>query len=327
MEWTTTFVRFLMDGVETWRITNVSQIPSKRMYITSSIYPDTNNSIWGCGTDFAHVPFPVHMYIDYVRVYQISTNIGTLDVSSVPTGAEISIDNSDEKKATTMPFQQITDIPAGNHILTLTLAGYQPYTTVFTIIAGKTTTLSPTLTPVSQTTGTLAISSSPSGASIFVDGTSKGITPGSLTLAAGTYSLRLSLTSYQDYTANFTITVGQTTTLNPTLIKISGSVPTYLTLSPLSATIRIGMTRSFIATVLDQNNLPMANVPAVFTGSNNSIGTMNPATATTGANGTAKSTLTGIAAGTMTLHASVAYEGVNLTSNTATITVRRRYYS
>jgi hypothetical protein len=73
---------------------------------------------------------------------------GTLDISSEPEGAEINIDGADQGKVTIVPYQPIINIPAGNHTLTLTLTGYQPYTTTFTITAGQTTTLNPILTPV-----------------------------------------------------------------------------------------------------------------------------------------------------------------------------------
>ncbi len=68
---------------------------------------------------------------------------GTLNISSTPAGAEIFIDNQDQGKVTP---QVIKNIPAGSHQLRLTLSGYEPYSTAFTITAGATTTLNPTLT-------------------------------------------------------------------------------------------------------------------------------------------------------------------------------------
>jgi hypothetical protein len=70
---------------------------------------------------------------------------GILDVSSSPLGAEIFIDNTDQNKVTRSIIQ---NIPAGDHPLKLTLAGYQDYTTTFTITVGGTITLNPNLTPV-----------------------------------------------------------------------------------------------------------------------------------------------------------------------------------
>jgi PKD repeat protein len=69
---------------------------------------------------------------------------GTLDVSSVPNGAEIFINGQDQVKATPAIIQ---NIPVGDHELKLTLAGFDDYITTFTISGGETTTLSPILTP------------------------------------------------------------------------------------------------------------------------------------------------------------------------------------
>jgi PKD repeat protein len=67
---------------------------------------------------------------------------GTLNLSSIPPGAEITIDNTDQQKVTP---QTIQNIPTGSHSLKLTLAGYQDYTTTFIINAGLVTVLKPTL--------------------------------------------------------------------------------------------------------------------------------------------------------------------------------------
>ncbi len=69
---------------------------------------------------------------------------GTLSISSTPPGAEISIDGQDQGKTTA---SVISGIPSGSHTLTLTLTGYQTYSTTFSIIGGQTTTLAPTLSP------------------------------------------------------------------------------------------------------------------------------------------------------------------------------------
>jgi PKD repeat protein len=71
-----------------------------------------------------------------------ASTTGILDVSSDPLGAEITIDNQDQSKVTRSIIQ---NIPAGDHSLKLTLAGYQDYTTTFTITVDGTTTLNPTL--------------------------------------------------------------------------------------------------------------------------------------------------------------------------------------
>jgi hypothetical protein len=90
-----------------------------------------------------------------VKIYKIATSTsqittGILDISSIPLGAEITIDNQDQSKVTRSVIQ---NIPTGSHSLKLTLAGYRDYTTTFTISASRTTTLTPTLIPVTSTPG------------------------------------------------------------------------------------------------------------------------------------------------------------------------------
>jgi PKD repeat protein len=68
---------------------------------------------------------------------------GILNISSIPPGAKIIIDNQDQGKVTP---QIIQSIPAGTHSLKLTLSGYLDYTTTFPINPGLLTALNPTLT-------------------------------------------------------------------------------------------------------------------------------------------------------------------------------------
>ena len=69
---------------------------------------------------------------------------GALSVTSDPEGATISVDNS---SIGISPLTSI-DIAAGNHQVTITLEGYQDYSTSILIVAGNTSTVSATLLPV-----------------------------------------------------------------------------------------------------------------------------------------------------------------------------------
>lgn len=71
-------------------------------------------------------------------ISSVPVSTGILDVSSTPLGAEISIDNTDQKKVTRSIIQ---NIPKGSHSLKLTLAGYRDYITTFRIRANRTTSL------------------------------------------------------------------------------------------------------------------------------------------------------------------------------------------
>jgi hypothetical protein len=79
---------------------------------------------------------------------------GSVAISSSPVGAEIFIDGTDQNQATPAT---ISNIPAGSHTVTLTLAGYtSPGPVSFNIVAGQTTTV-PTITLQSGCSQTITI--------------------------------------------------------------------------------------------------------------------------------------------------------------------------
>jgi len=85
---------------------------------------------------------------------------------------------------------------------------------------------------VTATAGTLAISSTPGGAMVFIDNAVKGITPVTLTdTAIGSHLLLLRKEGYDDYTRNFIIEPATPASIGATLIK-SVPEPTTLPTSP-----------------------------------------------------------------------------------------------
>jgi len=70
-------------------------------------------------------------------------------------------------------------------------------------------TATPRTTTVPPPPGGLAVSSTPAGASVWINGVNKGTTPLTIRpLAAGQYDLRVTLAGYQDYTATVIIGTG-----------------------------------------------------------------------------------------------------------------------
>ena len=66
-------------------------------------------------------------------------------------------------------------------------------------------------------TGSLSVTSSPSGASVYVDGSYSGQTPTQLSLGAGTHSILITLSGYNTYSTSVTITGGQSQSVNADL--------------------------------------------------------------------------------------------------------------
>ena len=136
--------------------------------------------------------------------------VGSISVSSVPKSASVYIDNIFEGMTNVV----VGNLAAGSHTVTLKLAGYQTWTNTVTVNNQQTTYITATLTPISSpSTGDLQVSSSPSGAAIYLNGNYQGTTlstgPFSITgLNPGTYTTVLKKTGYQDYTTSTTIVAG-----------------------------------------------------------------------------------------------------------------------
>ena len=137
------------------------------------------------------------------------------------------------------------DMPPGEYFITVTSPSARTtFRTSITVIPPPTTTLNGTSVAVTEpdvplataTTGTLSISSTPSGASVYVDSVSVGSTPitqGSI--APGTHLVDIKYSGYQTYSAQAVVNAGETTTVAPALVKSPSPLP----LSPM--TVLVGL--------------------------------------------------------------------------------------
>jgi hypothetical protein len=129
---------------------------------------------------------------------------GNIAVTSFPPGAMAYLDGA--PKGTT-PLT-ISSVTPGTHTVDLTLTGYQNYQTTVTVTANQIATLSATLIPT-PTTGGLSIISTPSGATILVDGVKTGVTPMGVELLPGSHVVKLQKAGYAEYTGTFTVVAGK----------------------------------------------------------------------------------------------------------------------
>ncbi len=77
----------------------------------------------------------------------------------------------------------------------------------------------------------LSISSSPSGALVYVDGTLKGITPIGTYVSVGSHQIKLSKIGYNDHTVSVNVKAGDRNSISATLVPLSGPteiVPTVI---------------------------------------------------------------------------------------------------
>lgn len=161
---------------------------------------------------------------------------GTISVSSNPTYATIYLDGQKQGETSPQADFDIISVPCGPHTLELTMDGYYPYSTQV-YVDGKTTTrviasltvlpataTSPTAYPTSApagNTGTLSISTDPSGATIYLDNAVKGISPLTLyNVLSGAHTVTIKQAGYNDVVQQTTVNNGQTTDLSITLSPI-----------------------------------------------------------------------------------------------------------
>jgi len=141
--------------------------------------------------------------------------LANLTVVSVPSGAQINFDGS--------PLCQspctLTDIAAGQHTVTASKSGYGSSTRGISLKGGASVSISIQLNAM---TASLSVSSTPSAASITIDGHDTGkLTPMVFTVnRPGIHSVVLHRNGYLDSTSSINAQSGQTAYVNPTLTQL-----------------------------------------------------------------------------------------------------------
>lgn len=165
--------------------------------------------------------------VTIIRNQQIDKNItltkeittGSVLLQSSPDGAQIFLEGTNTNKQTPSTIQNLEE---GLYQFTLKLDGYNDTTFNVTIIRNQQVTKNVTLTK-EITTGSLYVSSEPSGADIFLNNSNTGkTTPSTLNdITEGNYSLTLKLNYYRDTTINVQIIRQQLTSKNIILTEAS----------------------------------------------------------------------------------------------------------
>jgi len=193
--------RFIGVTPVTYPVMATSSPPFTITIAASGYYPHT--------THYMTTPQPG----ETIRVYadlEPSQSFGTLVITSVPTGALITVDGGKGQQA---PWTY-QDIRAGSHLVQAFLSGYEPYVTITDVPAGGTTTVEAVLKPLSDV-GTMQVKSAPGGADVYVDGIYRGSTATTVgNLASGSHFTLLKLVGYQDWSGLVTVRPGQVTILD-----------------------------------------------------------------------------------------------------------------
>jgi PKD repeat protein len=165
-----------------------------------------------------------------ITVKKLQPTTGTLTVYTTPSGATVYVDLIYQG---TTPLT-IPHLAPGSHPVRLTLTGYTEYSGPVIITSDQIYPLNIQLTQSESpsTTGSLAVTSTPSGASITVDSVAKGTTPKTITdLSKGSHTVKLTKSGYWDSSQTVTIGAGKTTPMDVSLVLSSQP-----TLSETSAT-------------------------------------------------------------------------------------------
>jgi PKD repeat protein len=138
------------------------------------------------------------------------SSYGSIAVTSIPPGATIILD--DQLRGTAPAV--IQDVLPGNHVITLTLHGYNDWSQVIPAGSGHIAAVNAFLVVSGENpagSGSLAVTSDPPGADIYIDGGFKGVSPVTISgLSAGNHAISVKLQGYEDNTTSITITAGQT---------------------------------------------------------------------------------------------------------------------
>ena len=195
--------------------TSPAQNP-RHIYRTAGIYPVSLEARDACSRTVNRVSLS-----NFVTV---TTPATTLSVDSNPAGAAVFIDNVIKGRT---PLT-LSDTAIGNHRITITMDGYEEYTRNIIIEAATPLTIAAVLTrvvpqPTTQppANGSIAITSIPSGAEVFIDGRSRGTAPAIFPeVLPGNHQVTLSSKGYDTWSHIVSVGSGQTAAINVELVAI-----------------------------------------------------------------------------------------------------------
>lgn len=147
----------------------------------------------------------------YVTLTPDVPSTGTLSVSSNPSGAAVYIDGSYRGNS---PLSMT--LTEGTHSVSIRKDGYDSWSSTARVVGGTSSTISATLNKIVKT-GYLSVSSSPSGANVFINNVYRGSTPVNLNLAEGYYTLELRKSGYSTYTTSVSVVGDRTSFVTASL--------------------------------------------------------------------------------------------------------------
>lgn len=170
---------------------------------------------------------PVHVDGGMSELGYMEEPEGSISITSDPSGASVCLDGA--YRGTT-PIS-LDNVVSGSHTIELTKSGCESKTLTVSLSAGGAENIWESLEPL---TGSISISSNPSGSNVYLDSIYKGTTPTTISgVLPGSHTIRLEKNDYEDYLLeSVSVTAGVTTPrtvdliLKPVLISCDVTVPT-----------------------------------------------------------------------------------------------------
>jgi len=138
---------------------------------------------------------------------------GQMAIDSTPQGAQVQVDGRTDPSWVT-PFT-LSGLGAGQHSVIVSKAGYSTDTRTVNVSSGSKAFV---VSHLGQLMAALAVSSSPAGANVYVDGKDTGkLTPAQVSVDKGQHVVLVRKSGYIDETTNAQFILGQTINFSPTL--------------------------------------------------------------------------------------------------------------
>lgn len=222
-----------------------------------------------CCTSFSYPPCAYSNYIQFSLP-------GNIDITSIPTGAEVFIDGVDQKVTTPVVIKEVL---VGIRKVTLKLTGWNDYNQDVEVKADQTVNVIAILVPAE---GCIYFTSSPQGARIFLSQVGQTLVDTGLNTpdiicgkSFGDYAYKLKLSGYEDKTGIVTLVSGHGEIVSETLRGLP--VLSNIIISPLNPSVAINTDQQFSATPLDQYGNPIA-ATVTWSSSNTYVGIIDPNT-------------------------------------------------
>jgi len=138
---------------------------------------------------------------------------GQVAIDSTPQGAQVQLDGKTDPSWVT-PFT-LSGLAPGQHTVTVSKAGYSTDTRNVEVASGSKAFV---VTHLGQLMATLAVTSTPAGANVYVDGRDTGkLTPAQVSVEKGQHVVLVRKQGYIDETTSAQFVLAQTVSFSPTL--------------------------------------------------------------------------------------------------------------